>query len=419
MTQQFAALYAPGNLPVLLDCAARFSPLVEVTSPDLITIDLRGVERFFGSPDRIALELQRTVGIPARIALASNPDTAIYLSRGGTAEIMIAPPGDEARLLAPLSLHLLGCPSDLGALLDGWGLRTFGQFAELPSLGIRERCGQEGSYWQQQAKGAIQRQLRLRGEPLRLVKEAEWDDPICTQEPLLFALGKLLFEVCLELTARSLATNEIRVLLRLEKAADHQLTVRLPVALADRKTLLKLLGHELEQRTASAPVCAMKLELVPASLPATQEHLFTAAYPYPDQLELTVARVRRLVGADRVGAAALLDTHKPDAYVMRPFCPLPREPEEYKVGPLPLAFRRFRPPVPAEVQLAQQPTHVKAANIAGSVRLSRGPWFSSGHWWLADAWQREEWDVGLQNGAVYKIFRDLESDSWFVEGYYD
>ena len=329
------------------------------------------------------------------------------------------PAGQEAPALAPLSLHLLGCPSYLGELLDLWGLRTFGQFAQLPPLGIAERCGQEGLYWQRQAQGAVERRLRLVGEVIRFIQQSDWDEPVSTTEPLLFILGRLLFELCSELVARSLATTEVRVSLRLANEADYVLTVRLPVPLQDRQTLLKLLQQELEQHPAPAPVHGVQLELKPAAPKATQEHLFTAAYPFPDQLELTVARVRRMVGADRIGAAVLLDSHQPDGFVMKPFSPAPREAQVLPAGDLSLAFRRFRPPKPAQVEFEQQPTFLKSVGIQGPVCLSRGPWYSSGHWWQIDAWQREEWDIRLANGVLYKVFRDLATQSWFVEGYYD
>jgi protein ImuB len=46
-----------------------------------------------------------------------------------------------------------------------------------------------------------------------------------------------------------------------------------------------------------------------------------------------------------------------------------------------------------------------------------GPWRTSGDWWTAHAWQRDEWDIALSDGALYRIY--CEPGGWFVEGSYD
>jgi len=70
----------------------------------------------------------------------------------------------------------------------------------------------------------------------------------------------------------------------------------------------------------------------------------------------------------------------------------------------------------------------------GTVRHAAGPWRSSGHWWAGEAgrpgssilplqpfqpWDRDEWDVSLNDGAVYRIFRDRDRDAWFVDALVD
>jgi hypothetical protein len=84
-----------------------------------------------------------------------------------------------------------------------------------------------------------------------------------------------------------------------------------------------------------------------------------------------------------------------------------------------LAFRRFRPPQKAHVITEQQPVHITSAVARGAVEIAKGPWFTFGNWWRTDMWNREEWDIALRSGALYRIFRDLRNETWFVEGNYD
>jgi hypothetical protein len=97
----------------------------------------------------------------------------------------------------------------------------------------------------------------------------------------------------------------------------------------------------------------------------------------------------------------------------------------------------------------------------GSVVAAAGPWRISGEWWEGEdrgqraesggqraegggkraegagqagragraegkeqragggAFNRDEWDVRLTDGAVYRIFRDRDTDGWFIEAVVD
>jgi hypothetical protein len=38
---------------------------------------------------------------------------------------------------------------------------------------------------------------------------------------------------------------------------------------------------------------------------------------------------------------------------------------------------------------------------------------------MASAWDRDEWDVSLGDGGVYRIFRDRSTDAWFIDAIVD
>ena len=58
--------------------------------------------------------------------------------------------------------------SELAELLHLWGIRTFGEFAKLPPLGVAARLGDEGIHLQRLARGEGYRQLRPIEDPLRI-----------------------------------------------------------------------------------------------------------------------------------------------------------------------------------------------------------------------------------------------------------
>jgi hypothetical protein len=127
--------------------------------------------------------------------------------------------------------------------------------------------------------------------------------------------------------------------------------------------------------------------------------------------------------------------------------PNPRIPDPRSPIPLTVALRRFRFPVPARVRVDRgAPVRVisdRRGWSGGHVETYAGPWRSSGGWWVdtADvhrdkprshggvsaspwpvevkAWERDEWDVTLSDGATYRIFRERDTDAWFIEGVVD
>src|SRR5713101_4730035 len=95
-----------GDRSALLDCAQAFSPQLEQTASDTITLDVSGLNHLIGSPQDIAAAIAqraRDAGLQANIAIAPNPDAAIHAARG-FAGVTIISRGEE---LESLPLHIL------------------------------------------------------------------------------------------------------------------------------------------------------------------------------------------------------------------------------------------------------------------------------------------------------------------------
>jgi protein ImuB len=85
-----------------------------------------------------------------------------------------------------------------------------------------------------------------------------------------------------------------------------------------------------------------------------------------------------------------------------------------------LALRVFRPALHARVRLVGiAPRQVVAPGVKGTVLEAAGPWKISGEWWTVAPWVREEWDVELDDGAIYRIYFELNMREWYVHSVYD
>jgi len=441
----------------LLDCAWRISPCVEDKRnsgkeaeelQDTVVLDIAGCEKLFGSPETIAGDLQRVaadVGFAANVAIAANPEAAICAARGFPGVTLI-PPGEESRKLGTLPVTTLPMTPDFFATLARWGIRTCAEFAALPEIAIVERFGQEGRRWQLLAQGAEPRPL-LATEPAPAFEECmELEFSVELLDPLLFVLNRLLEQLCVRLRMHVLAASEIRVILTLQKNANssqgqeapiHLRTLRLPLPAKESKFLLKLLKLDLEAHPPSAPVTAVRMVAVPTRPRTRQLGLYLPLSPEPEKLEVMLARIRSAVGEGRVGTPVLLDTHRPNAFRQNEFVlPETNERKTPTRHAAAAALRMYRPPLPATVELHKaKPARIVCEGAQRRVLSHAGPWRTKGDWWAETVWAREEWDVLLhalrpkvqkafRKGAeeetvLYRIYRDLRSRRWFVEGIYD
>jgi len=106
------------------------------------------------------------------------------------------------------------------------------------------------------------------------------------------------------------------------------------------------------------------------------------------------------VGEKNVKTPELRDTHRPG----------------WSISDARLAFRYFRPPEARVGTEGGGPKHITARVCRGKIVKTASPWRSSGDWWMADAWNRDEWDVSLVDGGLYRIYC---AKGWLVEGTYD
>src|SRR6266853_4282608 len=333
----------------LLDCAQSFSPRVEDAGCDTVLLDLAGMEPLFGPLPKIARDMARRasdLGLEANVAVASNPDTAALAARGFSGVIVI-PEGREAEQLGNLPLEVLFTGGrDLQTLevLERWGIRNFHALAALPEIALSERLGQEGIRLQQLARGCSFRSLVPVEPPLIFEEAIELEYPLVLLEPLAFLLARLLDQLCARLGARALSTQELNLDLTLECGTpdyvgtgaparligyssraqarqSFQRTLRLPVPLLDAKVFLKLLQLDLNAHPPGAPIVKVKLSAEPVRPRAAQSGLFLPPSPEPEKLELTLARIAGIVGENKVGSLQLLDTHRPEGFLMQHFAP--------------------------------------------------------------------------------------------------
>jgi protein ImuB len=288
----------------------------------------------------------------------------------------------------------------------------------------------------------------------------------------------LLDQLCARLEARALVVRAVRVRFELQPPFEkdfqtlkedlrrkpdvkqYEKVLTLPVPMRNAKTLFKLLRLQLQGDPPSAPIQKIYMTADAAAPRVAQSGLFVPCGPDPEKLEVTIARLEKLVGEGNLGCAELLDSHRPETFRMARFVVTcdqnkrrgRREPKvkgHSDARATVTALRVMRPTQAVRVEMKdEQPARVYLQGMRGKVVAASGPWRSSGDWWQEDAWHQDEWDLEIEFGPVgaqhrcapsrqnlnspdaqqfpsspqrglYRIYYDALRQGWFVRGEYD
>jgi len=467
----------------LLEIADSFSPRVEDGGEGVAYLDLEGLPGLYSlapreggegqgeggsvspktlnstrSPERdLARQIIHSaekVGLPARAGIAASK-LAARVAAGLPDSPTVVPAGEEATFLAPLPLSRLTPALEIAQMLERWGLSSIGELAKLPEGEVASRLGETGRELHATACGIDPRPLEARLPPPCFSEGMDLEWPLLSLEPFLFVGRAALNRLLTRLESQALACTRLELLLKLDPDGCDARAIELPAPTRDAKTLVTLVRLELEARPPGSPIVGFLFTARPDRPRSAQLSLFGPAALSPDRLATTIARLASMLGGDRIGSPRAVDGQRPERYTITSFAPSP--PPALALPPQSgrglLSVRVLRPPVALEVitdsrqstvdsrqsEIAERggrgdaetrgrgerPISLKSINsdgafqITGTVKVAAGPWRMEEGWWTSDPADRDYWDIELSDGALYRVYRDRVSGSWFADGIYD
>lgn len=414
----------------LLECAGTFSPRVEDRTREgsfCCVIDIAGTEKLLGTPLVLSRALRSRlseIGIVGTVAVSANFHTALCMARGISSRLRVVPSGQESTALAPLLISVLDMSSNQAETFSLWGIRTLGELAALPEKELISRMGQEGKRHRQLARGELPHHFLPVEASFVLEEHMELDNPVEALESLLFAVGVMLEQIVRRAVSRVLALASVTITLTLERGSAHTRTVRPALPTNDRQLWVKLLHLDLEAHPPDAAILSLTLKADPGPTSKVQLGLFSPQLPEPMRLDVTLARIRAIVGEENVGCAVLKDTHKPDSLNIKPFTVTSSTATEAPDGGLRAAVRQLRPSESSSVTVQEaRPRSFTYRDRRYTVEHAYGPWLAAGDWWNRTQWGLEQWDLiaRSQDGALLCccLVRELALNRWQVVALYD
>jgi protein ImuB len=417
---------------ILLECAGAFSPRIEEHKQDtalLCSIDIAGTKSLFGPPELLAqslLQRVRSLGISARVAVSDNFHAAACLAKGPMVRsaIQIIPSQSKAEILSGLPLTVLDLTNTQTETFALWGIRTLGNLAAIPEKELIARMGQDGKRVRQLARGEHPHLFQPVEPPFTLDERMELDAPVELLDSLLFIANMMMDQLILRTKARILALASLTITLTLDGGASHTRTVRPALPTTDKQLWIKLLHLDLQAHPPAASILAIALHAEPGSTSKVQLGLFSPQLPEASRLDVTLARIRAIVGENNIGCAVLQDSHALESFCMGPFSVLSGESSVAASSQPRASMRVLRPSEAASVTLQNgRPSIFFFRNRRYSVDHTYGPWVVGGDWWAQTLWGCEQWDLVArsQDGSMLCccMMRDLLENKWQMAALYD
>jgi len=401
---------------VLVDQGLGLSSELERTAAGVVTADLRRAARgmcWQQMADGVVEGLRRQA-LEVQVGVAGTPDLAHLAAERARPSAIVY---QASAFVAALPLEALHPSGPLQMIFQDWGLRTVGDLLRLPRGETIQRLGAEGEELFSRISGRHHRPLRLVRTAPEYRAAFRFEYEVATTEPVLFLLRRFLEELTGRLRAVHQVAREMELRIPLDDETVHERDFVIPVPTSEVEGLFRILFIHLESlRLQQCPV-GVQLKLVASDPARDQLRLFERALRDPHQFGETLARLKALLGNEQVGVPVCRDTHEPGQFEMRAiFAGASDDRLSPPAQGLPL--RRYRPAERSRVDVEDgRPMVVSFRSTAERVCQWAGPFRLSGQWWETSSWAVEEWDVGMENGGLYRLAR--RGRDWTVEGCYD
>lgn len=166
------AIFLKGSFPRYRQAAERFisilahfTPYLEATGIDEAYLDLTGFEPLYGPTWGTALQIKqrirKEIGITASIGIAGSKVVAKVASELAKPDgLLEVAPGEERLFLAPLPIARLPCVGPkTEKVLQGMGVTTIGQLADVPPSLLKASFGLLGEVMHRYARGIDERRV--------------------------------------------------------------------------------------------------------------------------------------------------------------------------------------------------------------------------------------------------------------------
>ena len=411
---------SPAAWEELLDAFDAVSPLVDDVRPGLAFLDMRGIA---GTPLQWMAQVRAIVAplcLPLRLGAGDNKIAARAAAQSDDGSVCV--PGCERTLLAPFALSFLDIDPKIVDRLRVLGIERLGDLAGLPHGPFVRRFGPAAARWHALAQGIDRTPFVPRAHAVAIEASIYGEGRVEDEAQVIFALRMLLTRIVADLERCGKRAGALTLDVELEDAQTQRLHVPLASSTAQERAMLDVVRAKLEGVTFPAAIVGLRVRAAELEEGGEALGLLSGDDFDPQTVAVTIARIEAALG-ETVRQASTRNAHVLE--------------ERF-------AYERYAPPkrtlmadddaTPVfDCDIVPQLRLLTVAEISVRVRGGEpafvgdppqavlecaGPWrIELERWPGADAVARDEYDVLLADGDLYRIYH--QGAHWYLRGAYD
>jgi protein ImuB len=390
--------------------AYQYSSRISLCPPCALLVEVQGSLVLFGGLKAL-LDNVRTglsaLGYTSQLASAPTALAALSLARCGC-EQHIEQRHRLAAALAPLPVSVLDWEQPLLDRLEGMGVRRIGDVLRLPRDGLARRLGQASVHYLDRMLGRCEDPQVLYQPPARFRRRLQLASEVRHAQPLLFALQRLVLELCGWLQGQGTAVQTFDIFLWHRGGKHTRMAVSVRKESRDAGQLTALLREHLQRLEIQQPVIEVELCAERTiELDAQSLELFGKS-DERGRVDL-LDRLRARLGDEAVRGISAIAEHRPEYAWQYSEPGNSRKDSNGQARPLwllpvaqPLQVRNGRPCFQGELEL--QP---------GCERIESG-------WWDGRDVARDYFVAVNASGCRYWVYRELSGERrWYLQGVFE
>jgi protein ImuB len=392
----------------------QYTPAASIVPPADVLLEVAGSLNLFGGLTRLCGLIERGVvelGYSACVACAPTPLAAQWFAHAGLA-VKIRHHDALRHALERLPAAVLGQPPQVAALIEDIGVRTLGDFLQLPRDGAARRFGQSLLDDLDRALGRFPDAHAPYTPAPRFKAALPLPAPVHEAEALLFAARRLIAELCGLLTAGGNGVQQLHFTLSHEDHEDTQIALNLVAATRDPEHLVSVLRERLGRLQLAGPATAIALASESlAPLPARSLSFLPAPEDHSETVSRLIECLRGRLGDETVQGLGLAADHRPERAW--------RASEPGRDAATGDRARRLPRPLWLLAVPLQLDASADAPRYEGPLTLLAGPERIESGWWDGADITRDYFVARTAAQSLLWIYRERrEIGAWYLHGFF-